>query len=80
MIGSVIKDLEQGKGIAIQIDDDAVAAIAEKGYSIEFGAREMRRAITDTLETYVADYLLDTGAKRGAVLKITKGDLKLLID
>jgi ATP-dependent Clp protease ATP-binding subunit ClpA len=77
MIGSIIKELEQGKGIAIQIDDDAVAAIAEKGYSVKFGAREMKRAITDTLETYVADYLLNNDVKRGAVLKITKGDLKL---
>ncbi|MDP6562047.1 MAG: AAA family ATPase [Candidatus Peribacteraceae bacterium] len=77
MIGSVIKELEAGKGIAIQIDDDAVAAIAEKGHSTEFGAREMKRAITDTLETYVADYMLENDVQRGAVLKITRGDLKL---
>jgi ATP-dependent Clp protease ATP-binding subunit ClpC len=77
MIGSIIKELEQGKGIAIQIEADAVAAIAEKGYSIEFGAREMKRAITDTLETYVADFILNNTVERGAVIKITKGDLKL---
>ena len=77
MIDSVIKDLEKGKGIAIQIDEDAVAAIAQKGYSIEFGAREMKRAITDTLETYVADYMLNNEVKRGAVIKISRGDLNL---
>ena len=77
MIGSIIKELEEGKGIVIQIDDDAVAAIAKKGHSIEFGAREMKRAITDTLETYVADYVLNNDVQRGAVLKISKDDLKL---
>jgi ATP-dependent Clp protease ATP-binding subunit ClpA len=77
MIDSIITELEKGKGIAIQIDDDAVAAIARKGHSIEFGAREMRRAIMDTLETYVADYLLNNDVKRGAVLCISKEDLKL---
>ena len=77
MIGSVITDLEGRKGISIQIQEDAVAAIAEKGYSPEFGAREMRRAITDTLETYVADYMLNHEVKRGDVIIISKGDLKL---
>lgn len=77
MIGSIIKEMEEGKGIAIHIDDDAVAAIAQKGHSVEFGAREMKRAITDTLETYVADYMLNNDVQRGAVLKISREDLKL---
>ena len=77
MIGSVIKELEESKGIAVQIDDDAVAAIAQKGYSTDFGVREMRRAITDTLETYIADYMLNNDVKRGAILHISKADLKL---
>jgi len=72
MIGSIIKELEESKGIAVQITEDAVAAIAEKGYSPEFGAREMRRAITDTLETYVADYMLNNDVKRGDVISITR--------
>lgn len=75
MIGSIITELEEGKGIAIQIDEDAVAAIAERGYSPEFGAREMRRAITDTLETYVADYVLNNEVKRGDVIHIARSDI-----
>lgn len=77
MINSVITELERSKGIAIQIDEDAVQAIAQKGYSPEFGVREMRRAITDTLETYVADYMLKNDVKRGDVISIHKGDLLL---
>ncbi|MDP7069568.1 MAG: AAA family ATPase, partial [Candidatus Peribacteraceae bacterium] len=72
MIATIIEDLETNKGIASQIDEEAVAVIAEKGYSQKFGAREMRRAITDTLETYVADHLLNNDVKRGDVIKITK--------
>ena len=77
MINSVISELEENKGIAIQIEEDAVAAIADKGYSAEFGAREMRRAITDTLETYVADYMLNSDVKRGDTISISRSDLKL---
>ncbi|MBT5236985.1 ATP-dependent Clp protease ATP-binding subunit [Candidatus Peregrinibacteria bacterium] len=77
MIQSIIKDLETDKGIAIQIADDAVAAIADKGYSPEFGAREMKRAITDTLETYVADQLLTGEVKRGDTVAVKREDLKL---
>lgn len=77
MIGAIIKDLEESKGIAVQITEDAVAAIAQKGYSQDFGVREMRRAITDTLETYVADYMLRHEVKRGTVIQISKDDLKL---
>ncbi len=75
MIQSVIEELERNKGIVVQIDEDAVAAIASKGYSPEFGAREMRRAITDTLETFVADYMLNHDVKRGDVIRITRRDL-----
>ncbi|MCA9371230.1 MAG: ATP-dependent Clp protease ATP-binding subunit, partial [Candidatus Peregrinibacteria bacterium] len=77
MIGSIIHELEVSKGIAVQITEDAVAAIARKGYSKEFGVREMRRAITDTLETYVADFMLQHDVKRGTIIQITKEDLQL---
>ncbi len=77
MIEAIIKDLESKKGIAIRIDEDAVAAIADKGYSAEFGVREMRRAITDTIETYVANFVLNHEVKRGDVIAIRKEDLAL---
>lgn len=77
MIDSIITELEKTKGIAIRIDEEAVEAIAQKGYSTDFGVREMRRAITDTLETYVANFILHNDVKRGTIITISKEDLHL---
>lgn len=77
MIGSMTQSLQQEKGIAIIVEKDAIAAIAEKGYSPEFGAREMRRTITDTLENYIADQLLQGDVKRGSTLSVSREDLNL---
>ena len=77
MIDSIIQSLEREKGITVVVQTDAIAAIAVKGYSPEFGAREMRRAITDTLENYIADQLLGNGVKRGDTLTVSREDLEL---
>ncbi len=77
MLDSFIKDFEAKRGIAVTVDQAAVMALAKKGYSIEFGAREMRRVLTDTVETYLADYILEKDVKRGDTVTITKADLKL---
>ena len=77
MISGALEELERTKGIAVQIDPGAVEAIAIKGYSQEFGVREMKRAIRDTLETYVADYMLKNEVKRGDTITVTREDLQL---
>lgn len=77
MIEAVVRALEEQRGIIIHVDSDAAAAIAEKGYSTEFGVREMRRVIGDTLETYVADYLLNHPVKRGDSIDVRRSDLHI---
>ncbi|TSC57953.1 MAG: hypothetical protein Greene041662_844 [Candidatus Peregrinibacteria bacterium Greene0416_62] len=77
MISAIVSALQKEKGITLKIDADALEAIATKGYSVEFGARAMRRAIQDTLETYLADRFLREPPKRGEVIAVTRGDLKL---
>ena len=75
MIASVVEDIQESKGITVTVSPDAVAAIAKKGYSTDFGVREMRRAITDSIETYIAEYLLKNDVKRGETIEITQEDL-----
>lgn len=75
MIGTVVVAMQQEKGVTLKIDADAVEAIATKGYSVEFGARAMRRAVQDTLETHLADRFLREPPKRGEVITVTRGDL-----
>ena len=77
MLDNLIRDIDRKKGVRILVDEDVVAALAKKGYSIEFGAREMRRVITDTVETHLADVMLRNTVKRGDTISITKRDLGL---
>ncbi len=48
---------------------------ARKGYSMDFGARELERTITDTLQTYLADYFLIHNVSRGDSVHVTKDNL-----
>lgn len=76
MLKDIVDDMRARRGIEIVIDDDVVEGLAQRGQSVEFGAREMRRTITDIIEDYLADYFLRNDAKRGDVIRITKTDLK----
>jgi len=75
MLDNMIQHFEVDRGIRLIIDDDAVEYIAQKGYSMDFGARELERTVTDTLQTYLADYFLIHNVSRGDVVHVTKSDL-----
>ncbi|MEK7563464.1 MAG: AAA family ATPase [Patescibacteria group bacterium] len=77
MVGSIVSAMQNDKGITLTIAADALEAIATKGYSAEFGARAMRRAVQDTLETNLADRFLRQPPKRGEVITIARADLKI---
>jgi ATP-dependent Clp protease ATP-binding subunit ClpC len=76
MLDSIVHELSERRGIRLQIEEPAVDAIVERGYSAEFGAREMRRAIVDTVETYLANTMLRTDVKRGDTIVIHRSDLQ----
>jgi len=77
MLDAFIKEFEEKKGIGITMEKDVVTALAEKGYSTEFGAREMRRVITDIFQTYIANELLKNNVQRGETIAIKKEYLDL---
>jgi len=77
MIRSVVAGVERERGIIIRVDIDAVTAIAEKGFSHDFGVREMRRAIGETLETHIADFLLNRPLRRGDIIEVRREDLRI---
>ncbi len=76
MLQDVIDDVHRKRGIHIVIEEDLIKQLVERGYSVEFGAREMRRTITDIIEDYLADYLLRNDVKRGEKITVRKEDLK----
>ncbi|MDQ4504250.1 ATP-dependent Clp protease ATP-binding subunit [Sinomonas sp. ASV322] len=59
------------QGIALAVDDAAVAWIAERGYEPEFGARPLRRVIQRELEDRVADLLVTGSVAEGGRVSVT---------
>ncbi len=53
-----LKQRLQDRNIALEIHDDVVAKIAELGYSKEFGARPLKRAIQNHIIVPLSQYLL----------------------
>ncbi len=76
MLDDLIKDIDQKRGIRIIVEANVLTEIARRGYNPEFGSRELRRTITQTVETYVADYLLNHEVKRGEEIVIRLEDIR----
>ena len=74
MLDQVIKKFIQEKGIRLTVEPSVIDYLVQKGFSTEFGAREMRRTITQTIENYLADYLLNHTVKRGDEIAIRRED------
>jgi len=68
MIQEVVSEIQQKRGITVQIEDALVQLIAEKGFSPEFGARAMRRVVTQEVEDRIADQMLKQDIKRGQTI------------
>ncbi len=69
-IQEIIRDVQQKHGITVTVEDVLVQQIVERGYSAEFGARAMRRVITQEVEDRIADAMLKKNLKRGDALVI----------
>ena len=76
MLGDIVGDVEKKRGIHVEIAEDVIKQLVERGYSAEFGARELRRTISDVLEDYLADFLLRNDVQRGQTITIRVEDLK----
>jgi ATP-dependent Clp protease ATP-binding subunit ClpC len=82
-LGKVRKRMKE-KGLALELTDEAKDFIIEKGSSLEFGARPLRRAIENLLEDPLAEKLL-RGDFTGRTLVTVKvgddaGEKKLVFD
>jgi ATP-dependent Clp protease ATP-binding subunit ClpB len=73
---SLAKRLAQ-KQLALEITDEAVDLIVEKGYDPVYGARPLKRFIQHTLETTIAKSILGGNFTAGDTLKVClqKGEL-----
>ncbi len=76
MLSDIIDRFMKEKGIRITVESPVVDYLAEKGFSKEYGAREMRRTITQTIENHLADYLLSHSVSRGDEIAIREEDVR----
>jgi ATP-dependent Clp protease ATP-binding subunit ClpC len=58
------------RGVSVQITDALVRALVAAGYSEEYGARSLRRAIQEKIENRVAEMILKDHAAPGTALVI----------
>lgn len=73
MVHSIATRLYEKEGIHLEVSDSAITEMADQGYSPEFGARPLRRVITEHLETVVADLLLAQKVTRNQTIFIDAG-------
>ncbi|MDO8469199.1 MAG: AAA family ATPase [Candidatus Peribacter sp.] len=69
-IREVVADILKKRGIIVQVEEPLIRQIVARGYSAEFGARAMRRVITQELEDRIAEELLKRDLKRGETIVI----------
>ena len=68
------------KGITLNYTDAAAALIAEKSFSIKFGARNMRRYIQTNVEDALAEKIISNYSVRVSSARIDSDGEKLIID
>ena len=74
---AVLKKRMAAKSIGLEISDEAKNHLIKEGFDIKNGARPLRRAIEDELESLLADHILDGSLDKGLVAKIGLKDDKL---
>lgn len=77
MLQRISRDLEP-RGIALEITPEAISHLADIGFDPDFGARPMRRAIQDTVESRIADLMLTKQVGRRDTIRI-EGELLLRV-
>ena len=61
-------------GYNLEIDDSAKSFLADIGYDKQYGARPLRRAIQNNLETLISDEIVEGRIEKGSQIKATYDD------
>ena len=70
------------KNIQLAVTKTAISYIAEEGFDMEYGARNIRRKIQELVENALADYILENvkaDENRSLIVKIEKGKTGLIL-
>ena len=80
MVDKFVKELGAqlaDKRVSIELDDEAAAWLAEKGYDPLYGARPLARVIQDRIKRPLADELLFGKLAKGGKVYVTVADGEL---
>jgi len=64
MLDEMSRALEKRHSVSLEIDDEVVDFLIEKGFSPEYGARELRRVVETELESKIAEELINAETAR----------------
>ena len=75
-----LKELQsrlQGKEVGIRVYQRAYEYLAQKGYSPEYGARELRRTVEQLVVNPISDMILEQQFEKGDIIEVLMEDGKL---
>jgi ATP-dependent Clp protease ATP-binding subunit ClpB len=73
-----LRRLLSDRKIVIELDEEAVHWLAEKGYDPVYGARPLKRAIQKHIQDPLAEKILGGEIQDGSVVRVTAGSDRLL--
>lgn len=68
-----------GMGYKLEVDEQAVDILAQKGFDPKYGARPLRRAIQSMVEDGIAEKILEGSIKDGDTVLVTGNDGQIVI-
>jgi len=67
---NIVKERLLGKGISLNINDDALTYISKEGYDPHFGARPLGRLIQDKILNPIANLIIKESIKKGDIVTV----------
>jgi ATP-dependent Clp protease ATP-binding subunit ClpB len=77
---NVVRDRLLGKGITLEVTDEALSYLAKEGYNPHYGARPLNRLIQTKILNPVASYIISSGVKKGDSVNVTIKNNELVIE
>ena len=76
----IIRERLLGKGIELDISDEALTYLAKEGYNPHYGARPLGRLIQDKILNPVATFIISRGVKKGDTVYVTMKENEMVIE
>jgi len=76
----IIKERLQGKGISLDVSEEASSLLAKEGYDPHYGARPLGRLIQEKILNPVAMLIISKGAKKGDVVCVSVKNNEISVD